>query len=63
MKTIPFKGQDYESLRKNFNSKKLFTDPIFKANLDSLAFSKDYQTQLGYYNIQWKRPNVINSFL
>jgi hypothetical protein len=58
MKTIPFKGQDYESLKKNFNSKNLFVDPAFKSNMDSIAFSKSYQATISYSCVQWMRPNV-----
>ena len=58
MKTIPFKGQDYESIKKNFNPKNLFVDPVFKSNMDSIAFSKSYQATISYSCVQWMRPNV-----
>lgn len=58
MKIIPFKGQDYESLKKSCNSKNLFTDQIFKADYDSLGFSSTFKSNMRNYGVKWMRPNV-----
>ena len=63
MKTIPFKGQDFQSLRKNYNSKNLFNDPIFRPNMDSIGYSNKFMSNLNNFgSIKWMRPYVIQNF-
>jgi hypothetical protein len=63
MKTIPFKGQDFQSLRKSYNSKNLFNDPIFRPNMDSIGYSNKFMSNLNNFgSIKWMRPYVIHNF-
>lgn len=62
MKVIPFKGQDYESLKRSYSSRNLFTDTIFKPDLDSLGFSTNFKTNMKNYGVKWLRPNVDFDF-
>jgi len=60
MKTIPFRGQDYESLRKSCNPKKLFIDPIFKTNMESIGYTNEFCGKFqNMGGIRWMRPHVI----
>lgn len=62
MKTIPFKGQDFQSLRKNYNYKNLFNDPIFRPNMDSIGYSNKFMSNLNNFgSIKWMRPYVTHN--
>ncbi|CAF1116006.1 unnamed protein product [Adineta steineri] len=54
-----FEGQDFESIRlKCLKENKLFEDPIFPAQYESL--SNNYQTLIpNWHDIIWKRPGEI----
>ena len=58
MKTICFKEQNYEEIKRNYNSKNLFIDPIFQANNEALMYCDLLKNQFEYYDIIWKRPKV-----
>ena len=59
MKVIPFKGQDFESLKRNYSSRNLFTDPIFKPDYDSLGFTANFKTSMKNAGVRWMRPQVM----
>lgn len=60
MKTISFKGQDYESLKKSFNPKNLFIDPVFKTNMDSIGYTSDFISKFNNLGgVKWMRPHVL----
>jgi calpain, invertebrate len=50
-----FKNQDYNKLKKIYNEKKLFEDPLFPAASSSCFFSREAPTKW-----VWKRPKEIN---
>ena len=56
LKIVLNKGQDYDYIKRNFNSEKLFTDEIFKANMDALAYSDEFKQS--FKNLKWMRPKV-----
>ncbi|CAH1782218.1 unnamed protein product [Owenia fusiformis] len=55
-KTVPFKDQKYDQLKKDCRAKgDLFTDPVFKAEASSIYFSQEVPE-----DIEWKRPGEIS---
>ncbi|KAK1875924.1 Calpain-3 [Dissostichus eleginoides] len=62
LKAVRFQQQDFQQLRaESLNSGKLFCDPVFPADCESLGFNT-----LGRYSsrtrgIEWKRPTELSS--
>ena len=61
IRTFSNEGQDYEKIRKRFDSNNLFTDDIFKADINALAYSLEFKVAMDRYKIKWMRPKVIFS--
>ncbi|KAK1875933.1 Calpain-2 catalytic subunit [Dissostichus eleginoides] len=61
LKAVRFQQQDFQQLRaESLNSGKLFCDPVFPADCESLGFNT-----LGRYSsrtrgIEWKRPTILD---
>jgi hypothetical protein len=49
-KIVPFKGQNYDELKKKFNNKNLFRDPLFTPENKSLYRNRECP------KVEWKRP-------
>ncbi|KAL0159901.1 hypothetical protein M9458_043626, partial [Cirrhinus mrigala] len=56
-KVIPFKKQDYQSLKQECLAKgTLFCDPTFPAESDSLGYNELGPQSSKARGVQWKRP-------
>ncbi|RXN35117.1 calpain-2 catalytic subunit-like protein [Labeo rohita] len=61
-KAIPFKKQDYQSLKQECLAKgTLFCDPTFPAESDSLGYDKLGPQSSKASGVQWKRPKELCS--
>lgn len=61
MSIRPFKNQDYNELKDQYDSDNLFEDPEFPANGNSIYHTQDFARQLSRSfsrGISWKRPTV-----
>ena len=55
-------GLNYDDIKKECSSENLFADEIFKADLDSLAYSDNFKQSMQNLNIKWMRPKVSFMF-
>ncbi|RXN35113.1 calpain-2 catalytic subunit-like protein [Labeo rohita] len=59
-KAIPFKKQDYQSLKQECLAKRtLFCDPTFPAESSSLGYNELGPQSPNARGVQWKRPKVL----
>ena len=59
-KVIPFKNQDYRSLKNKHNRNNLFVDPYFPTTIKCICHSPEQEIHYQHFKIEWKRPSVCS---